>query len=227
MPAEQGGGRDEETRPAGTGKDPTRGRQKRPVSVAQLRAADLPAQNREFVTKHHDLEFLVSLGTEPQHHDREDTPRHDIEEGQDHRRNLRSPDRRSRTYGEVTTIAARDRRRRLLAPTLPTQPNRVLAPHTQRRAVVHPRLRRHGPASGGLSSIRRRPRVAAGAHRLGGRRRDRPSHREPHDAAHGLLATHHHNPSTAGRTRCHRERRGPCDVIATARLVVTWVAAPW
>ena len=108
------GGRDEEARPAGTGKDPARGRQERPVGVAQLRAVDLAAQDREFVTQHHDLEFLVSLGTEPQHHDCEDTPRYDVEEGEDHRRNLRSSDRRSRTYGEVTTVAPRHHRRRLL-----------------------------------------------------------------------------------------------------------------
>ena len=90
MPAEQGGGRDEEARPAGAGKETARGRQLRPVSVAQFGAADLTAQDREFVAQDHDLEFLVSLGAEPQHHNPKGPSRHDIEEGQDHLQSLLS-----------------------------------------------------------------------------------------------------------------------------------------
>jgi hypothetical protein len=98
----------------------------------------LTAQDGEFVTQDDGLDLLVSLGSEPQHHDLKDTPRHDIEEGQDHRRNLRSSGRRSRTYGDDTAIADRDHRRRLLASALLTRPNRVLAPHRARDAGVLP-----------------------------------------------------------------------------------------
>ena len=49
MPAEHGGRRDEETRPAGPGKDTARSRKKRLVSIAEFGAADLATQDREFI----------------------------------------------------------------------------------------------------------------------------------------------------------------------------------
>jgi hypothetical protein len=62
----KGCGSDEERPPAVAGQDPGRGGEEDPVSLAQLRALDLPPQYLELVTDYDQLEIFAALGAQSQ-----------------------------------------------------------------------------------------------------------------------------------------------------------------
>ena len=66
MPAKQRLRSHEEGAPALTGQEAAGGREERPIRRPKRRTSDLAAQNRELVTKHHDLELLELFGATAQ-----------------------------------------------------------------------------------------------------------------------------------------------------------------
>jgi len=65
---------------------PRRRRQEYPVGIYQLRASYLPAQDRQLVTEHHDLQILGEIRSKPEQHQGEDPLDQHIKHGEDHGR---------------------------------------------------------------------------------------------------------------------------------------------
>jgi hypothetical protein len=76
--------RDEEVRPAPP-RQHTRDRgQEDPIGVGEIRTRDLPTEDRQLMAQHDDLEILGSSRTEPQRHQFEHSPGHDVQQRWQH-----------------------------------------------------------------------------------------------------------------------------------------------
>jgi hypothetical protein len=75
MPAQQRVRADEERRPARSAEQSAGRGQEDTVTLVQPRMGDLAAKNREFVSEHHDLEFLELARAQPQRRHRKHTPK--------------------------------------------------------------------------------------------------------------------------------------------------------
>jgi hypothetical protein len=158
VPPQQRLRRDQERLPRATRHYAAEGRQQQSVALRQLWPPRLPAQDRQLVPQHEDLEFHRAVAAREQQHEREQPAGDDVDEQHEHGQ----PPRRDR--------------RRYRAPSEPTPrpravpPDRVCAPHGLRcPARAPPRGAARTPAA----AVPRRARRAGSRARCGS---SRPRH---------------------------------------------------
>jgi hypothetical protein len=82
MPAQQRLGLDEEARPAGSGQDAADRGEQGPVGGLKLGSWGLPAQDRELVAQHQDLQVLGGISAREQHQQLDGAAQHQVSESQ-------------------------------------------------------------------------------------------------------------------------------------------------
>jgi hypothetical protein len=80
MPAQQRVRRDDERAPALARNAPARSGEERPIGPPKRRPRDLAPQDREFVTKHDDLELLELLGAAGKRDELQQSLQSDVEQ---------------------------------------------------------------------------------------------------------------------------------------------------
>ena len=84
MPAQQGGGRDHEQRPAPARQQTTQGGEQRAVLGLEARSRVLAAQDLELVTQDEDLDLLGIAGAQQEKEQLHHATKRQVDEGPDH-----------------------------------------------------------------------------------------------------------------------------------------------